>query len=210
MIGLTGGLLFFTHKKPPATSSQPAPIAAHLDSTPKTPNTADLKDIHSTEPSSPAQPEEARAAADPELTPLQPPPLMDRRSLRPEPAPRPGPAPVPGRLPPPEAQPVEISVPDAREALGYVGADPIAEAVWAMAINNPDMPPKVRKDLIEDLNEEGFPDPKHITPDDLPLIWSRLLLIEQHAPEAMDEVNAAAFMEAYKDLVKMFLRVTQE
>jgi hypothetical protein len=111
------------------------------------------------------------------------------------------------RPPPPEIELIEISIPDARAALGFVGADPFAEAVWAMAINNPDMPSKARKDLIEDLNEEGFPDPKHITPDDLPLICSRIMLIEQHAPEAMDEVNAAAFMEAYKDLIKMFLRV---
>lgn len=93
--------------------------------------------------------------------------------------------------------------PLAREALAFVGGDPEAEAVWVDAINNPELPAKERQDLIEDLNEEGFADPKHLTPDDLPLILSRLELIERYAPAAMDEVNLAAFMEAYKDLVNM-------
>ena len=63
--------------------------------------------------------------------------------------------------------------------------------------------------MIEDLNEEGFLDPKNITADDLPLIMSRLALIEQHAGDAMDDVNAAAFMEAYKDLWGMAARAGQ-
>ena len=62
---------------------------------------------------------------------------------------------------------------------------------------------------IEDLNEEGFADPKNLTPDDLPLILTRLALIEEHAPDAMDEVNAAAFAEAYKDLMNMAARLMQ-
>jgi hypothetical protein len=65
-----------------------------------------------------------------------------------------------------------------------------------------------RSDLIEDLNEDGFPDPHHVTPDDLPLIESRILLIERLAPEAMDEVNFEAFAEAYKDLVNMYARAS--
>jgi hypothetical protein len=94
-------------------------------------------------------------------------------------------------------------------ALSFVGADPEAEAVWAQAINDPGVAAETRKDLIEDLNEDGFPDPHNVTPDDLPLIVSRLQLIEQLAPEAMDDVNAAAFQEAYKDLANMFNRVTR-
>ena len=93
--------------------------------------------------------------------------------------------------------------PLAREALGMVGLDPQAEVVWLLAINNPDLPPNERQDLIEDLNEEGFPDPRNITLNDLPLIVSRLEVIEAYAAGAMDEVNADAFMEAYKDLQKM-------
>jgi hypothetical protein len=94
----------------------------------------------------------------------------------------------------------------ARRALSLVGVDPDAEAVWAGAINDPSRTAHERQDLIEDLNEDGFPDPKHVTAEDLPLIENRLALIEQLAPEAMDDVNAAAFAEAYKDLVDMYGR----
>jgi|ERR1043165_146747 hypothetical protein len=92
----------------------------------------------------------------------------------------------------------------AREALFFVGADPEAETVWFNAINDPNLSDKVREDLIEDLNEEGFADPKNLTPDDLPLIVNRLAIIEQLAPDAMDYNNYKSFMEAYKDLVNMY------
>ena len=98
----------------------------------------------------------------------------------------------------------------ARQALSFVGIDPDAEAVWADAINDPSRTAHERQDLIEDLNEDGFPDPKHVTAADLPLIESRLALIEQFAPDAMDDVNAAAFAEAYKDLVNMYGRAVSE
>ena len=98
------------------------------------------------------------------------------------------------------------SIDDAREALSMVGADPVAEAVWARAINDPNLTPHQRQDLIEDLNEDGFEDPKDIAPEEVPLIVSRIALIEEMAPDAMDEVNAAAFAEAYKDLNNMLAR----
>ena len=101
-----------------------------------------------------------------------------------------------------------ISERAARQALNFVGADPIAELVWIQAINDPALSRKARRNLIEDLNEEGFPNPKRITPDDLPLIVSRILLIEELAPHAIDDANADAFREAYKDLVNMFKRLT--
>jgi len=97
--------------------------------------------------------------------------------------------------------------PEARDALSRVGFDPLAEVVWLGAINDPDLPANERKDLIEDLNEDGFPDPKNITSDDLPLIMSRIALIEELWPAAMDEINAEAFREAYKDLVNMYFRL---
>jgi hypothetical protein len=37
----------------------------------------------------------------------------------------------------------------------------------------------------------------------LPVILSRILLIEAVGPDAMDQVNADAFQEAYKDLVNL-------
>jgi hypothetical protein len=94
----------------------------------------------------------------------------------------------------------------ARSALSLVGADPDAEAVWVSAINDPTRSEHERKDLIEDLNEEGFDDPRNVTADDLPLIVNRLAVIEQLAPSAMDDINDAAFAEAYKDLVNMYRR----
>jgi hypothetical protein len=98
----------------------------------------------------------------------------------------------------------------ARMALGFVGADADAEEIWVNAINDPNRSPDDRKDLIEDLNEDGFPDPKNITQDDVPLILSRLELIEELAPDAADDVNEAAFEEAYKDLVNMLIKLDRE
>ncbi|HEX8522541.1 MAG TPA: hypothetical protein VF669_09820 [Tepidisphaeraceae bacterium] len=91
----------------------------------------------------------------------------------------------------------------AREALALVGADPQAEAVWLQAINDPALTPNQRQDLIEDLNENGFEDPGHVKPEELPLVLSRIELIESVAPNAMDKVNADAFAEAYKDLTNI-------
>lgn len=101
----------------------------------------------------------------------------------------------------------ELTLP--RMALSFVGADPEAEQIWTLAINDPDRPAKERQNLIEDLNEDGFPDPKNVTADDLPLILSRIDLIEHLAPSSMDEVNAAAFGEAYKDLLQMLDRLSR-
>lgn len=98
--------------------------------------------------------------------------------------------------------------PLARLALSYVGADPQANAFYQQAINDPVLTKGHRSNLIEDLNEDGFADPKNLTAADLPLILNRLALIEQLAPNAMDDVNAAAFKEAYKDLVNMHIKVT--
>jgi hypothetical protein len=109
---------------------------------------------------------------------------------------------VPGA--PEPVVPVEV----ARVALAYVGTDPEAEAVWYAAINDPSLSDHARQDLIEDLNEDGFADPKNVTPDELPLVVSRLALIEELAPDAMDQVNADAFAEAYKDLANMYVRLT--
>ena len=93
--------------------------------------------------------------------------------------------------------------PTAREALSLVGADPDAENYWLAAINDPNLPDEERQDLIEDLNQEGLSDPQNPTLDDLPLIVSRLALIEEVGADAMDQTNAEAFEEAYKDLLEL-------
>jgi hypothetical protein len=100
--------------------------------------------------------------------------------------------------------------PLARNALARVGADEKAEYYWLATINDPGIPAKERKDLIEDLNEDGISDPAHPAFSDLALITSRIQLIETLLPTAMDKVNADAFKEAHKDLVKMRERISQQ
>lgn len=130
----------------------------------------------------------------------QPPPLSpSRRSAR---AAISAIAPLPplAGLPPPRIPEVL-----AFAALRMVGKDAAAEELWNEAINDPNHSDETRSDLIEDLNDEGYPDPDHLTIADLPLISARLAIIERLAPHAADEVNAAAFEEAYKDLLGMWL-----
>jgi hypothetical protein len=98
--------------------------------------------------------------------------------------------------------------PLARMALNFVGTDAQANEFYQQTINDPLLTGSHRKNLIEDLNQDGFPDTKNLTPRDLPLIQNRITLIEQLAPTAMDDVNAAAFKEAYKDLLNMRAKVT--
>jgi hypothetical protein len=92
--------------------------------------------------------------------------------------------------------------PDARVALALVGTDPDAEAYWLDAIFDSSLPDEERDDLMEDLNEVGFANPKQLGPDDLPLILNRLAIIEQVAPYA-DDFMSPHLAEAYKDLVNM-------
>jgi hypothetical protein len=93
--------------------------------------------------------------------------------------------------------------PLARVALAFVGTSAPAEQLYRTAIDDLALSPNARKNLIEDLNETGFADPKHLTSADLPLIQKRLALIEQLAPQTKDRTNAAAFVEARKDLLNM-------
>ncbi|MEA3187611.1 MAG: hypothetical protein QOD99_1441 [Chthoniobacter sp.] len=96
--------------------------------------------------------------------------------------------------------------PVARLALESVGTDPDAEEYWVAAINDSNLSPHERQDLIEDLNEEGFSDPENPTPEDRLLILRRLELIDALASDALDQVNFDAFNEAFKDLVNMLGR----
>ena len=98
----------------------------------------------------------------------------------------------------------------AREALYTVGLDPVAEKVWLDTINNLENPAHDRKNLIEDLDTTGFKSHRNPTPEDVPLIQSRLALIEKYAPSAADPVNAAAFQEAKKDLTRMLAKANAQ
>jgi hypothetical protein len=98
--------------------------------------------------------------------------------------------------------------PDARDALALVGADPGAEQYWLDAIFDSSLPDNERGDLMEDLNETGFADPKNLTSDDVPLIVSRLQIIDAVLPSA-DDFMTDHLLEAQKDLVNMLAKVTQ-
>src|SRR5262249_55223640 len=90
--------------------------------------------------------------------------------------------------------------PDARVALTLVGFNPFAEAYWLDAIHDTSLPKSERQDLIDDLNEEGLPDPKHPTRDDLPLLLSRLQILEEIGPMLPEELD---WQESYGDLVNL-------
>ena len=106
--------------------------------------------------------------------------------------------------PTPTKKPKVILDPEARFALSFVGSDPKAEQYWLEAINDPDLPANERKNLIEDLNEDGLSDPDHPGLQDLPLIMNRLSILQQLAYDPMDKVNYDAIQEAAQDLQKMY------
>ena len=139
-----------------------------------------------------------RVAAPPEGTP----PVAAEVAVPPSPGVTP-PGPPPRRAPGAATAKEPLQDPLARQALAFVGADPIADEYWFAAINDPNLPAHERQDLIEDLNEEGLSDPKHPGPEDLPLILTRLQLIEMIAPQAMDQVNLDANVEVYQDLWRL-------
>ena len=97
----------------------------------------------------------------------------------------------------------------ARVGLASVGLDSEAEQYWVAAISDPNVSADERHELIQALSEAGFSDPRHVTADDLPLIASRIALIEELAPSAIDAVNTAAFQETYRDLLNMFGSLTE-
>ena len=97
----------------------------------------------------------------------------------------------------------ELQDPDARDALALVGADADADVYWLDAIFDDTLPDSERADLMEDLNEVGFADPKNLTADDLPMILNRLRLIDAILPNANDFMSEH-LLEAQKDLVDMY------
>ena len=118
---------------------------------------------------------------------------------------------LPPLVPPPPAP--SLNDPAVKEQLGrhtlsFVGADPDADLVWASLIYDKSLSETVREDLMEDLNENGFSggDGRAPTVDDLPLIESRLALLEEQVPYA-DEFMLAHLAEAYKDLLNMWIRL---
>ncbi|MFO0985004.1 MAG: hypothetical protein U1E76_25285 [Planctomycetota bacterium] len=95
----------------------------------------------------------------------------------------------------------------ARAALRLVGVDQAAERTWIAAIDQATLAPDARSNLIEDLNEDGFPD---LTTSPRPICRSSSRAFASSSasrPARWTDVNAAAFEEAYKDLIDMLVQL---
>jgi hypothetical protein len=196
-IGMLAGLVLLKYRQSQSANSQTAGTTAPIPQ-------GNQAITAAAQPKAPpvGAPDAAAASADHSSQPApQSPPALAQNSKTPS-QPRAKPAPAAD-----ESQPI-FSESFARAALDLVGADPLAERVWVTAINDPLLSADDRQNLIEDLNENGLSDPNHPAAADLPLIEARLALTEQLAPDAMDDVNAAAFDEAYKDLMNMYHGLT--
>ena len=116
----------------------------------------------------------------------------------------------PKRRPSDGPQEPAISEALATQALTFVGADADANSVWETAIDDPTLSVEARRKLIAGLTTEGFDSPNNLTTADLPLISARLTLIEQIAPDAIDESNQVALEAAYERLQEMYDSVEQK
>jgi len=103
---------------------------------------------------------------------------------------------------------------DSREALGrvalnYVGANDAALELFHQAALDPQLKPDQRRNLVEDLNQEGFSNRRNPTPEDLKIIASRYQLTQTYLQQDYvknDKTLLAAFQEANKDLARMLER----
>jgi hypothetical protein len=103
---------------------------------------------------------------------------------------------------------------DSREALGrvalnFVGANDQALELFHQAALDPQIKPDQRRNLIEDLNQDGFTNRKNPTPEDLKLMANRYALTQSYLQQDYvrnDKMLTAAFQEANKDLGNMLQR----
>jgi len=99
--------------------------------------------------------------------------------------------------------------PLARVALSYVGANPQAVELFHTAVLDPSLLPDQKRNLVEDLNEDGISNRRAPTPEDLQIIAKRYELIQAYLQQEYvqnDNLLSAAFREADKDLRKMLER----
>ena len=113
---------------------------------------------------------------------------------------------------PPNSVRMQARVKDllARLSTDSLGIDPEAEQYWLAAINDSNIEADDRRELILALETAGFADPTSLSADDLPLIAGRIALVEELAPNAIDNVNAAALQEVYQTLVSMLASIAPE
>ena len=99
--------------------------------------------------------------------------------------------------------------PLARVALSYVGANAQALDLYHTALLDPSLLPDQKRNLVEDLNQDGITNRKAPTPEDLQIIAKRYELTQAYLQQGYvqnDPVLNAAFREADKDLRKMLER----
>ena len=194
IVVLATAMVLYIQENPATSGSDsksPAPLTANVENSAANPGTTGETPV--TETGSPNH-DSAKAPQTPPAATGQPSSLVAPAAPRAD-------------YQPPPSKYKNARNPIARKALAGVGSDPESERIWLEAINDPNLPANERQDLIEDLNEDGISNPSKPTQRDLPLIKSRISLIEQLTPSAMDQTNAAAFKEAHKDLVNMVDRM---
>lgn len=97
-----------------------------------------------------------------------------------------------------------------RYALTFAGADPQATEFWHKAITDPAMPFDDRRELIEDLNQDGIQNEDKPTARDAQLITNRLALIDKFYSDNDPEGIKDAWKEAQKDLRNMLTTYLKE
>ncbi len=96
--------------------------------------------------------------------------------------------------------------PLARLALAFVGANQQAGELFHTAVLDPSLLPDQKRELVEDLNQDGLSNKKALTPEELKIVASRYALTQTYLQQDYvqnDKVLHAAFREADKDLRKM-------
>ncbi|MCU0785142.1 MAG: hypothetical protein MUF81_14055 [Verrucomicrobia bacterium] len=96
-----------------------------------------------------------------------------------------------------------------RLALSFVGANDKALELYHQATLDPQLKPDQRRELVEDLNQDGLSNKRNPTPEDLKLIAGRYALTQSYLQQDYvknDKTLNAAFLEADKDLRNLLQR----
>lgn len=96
-----------------------------------------------------------------------------------------------------------------RVALTYVGANDQATELFHTAVLDTALKPDHRRELVEDLNQDGLSNKKDPSPADLEIIAKRYALTQAYLQQDYvqnDKVLNAAFREADKDLANLLQR----
>jgi hypothetical protein len=111
-------------------------------------------------------------------------------------------------------QDARVTEPDSKEslarvALAYVGANEQAATLFHAAVLDATLKPDQRRELVEDLNQDGLSNQKNLSPADLEIVSKRYALTQAYLRQdyvQSDKVLNAAFREADKDLANMLQR----